>query len=283
MSSPSSSVQQGREALGIRLRELRIDAGLTARELGRLMGRHGSKVSRIEHGSAVPSATDIRAWCSHCGVPEQAADLVATLRAVEGMYLEWRRIERTGLRVENESLRPLWERTRRFRIYSNFIVPGPMQIEAYVRAVLRTITLRRHLPDDIDAAVQVRVDRQHVLYEGDHRFAIVIEEGVLRSPIGGAETMAAQLGHLLTASALPSVSMGVIPLGIDRTQMWPIEAFSMFDDEQVIVELVSGRVTVTQPHEVAMYADVFAGLAAQAVYGPPARKLIADAIAALDE
>src|SRR5207302_2113066 len=115
------------------------------------------------------------------------------------------------------------------------------------------------------------------------RFAIVIEEGVLRSPIGGAETMAAQLGHLLTASALPSVSMGVIPLGIDRTEMWPIEAFSMFDDEQVIVELVSGRVTVTQPHEVAMYADVFAGLAAQAVYGPPARKLIADAIAALDE
>jgi len=267
--------------LGVRLRELRIDARLTARELGRLMGRHGSKISRIEHGSAVPSAADIRAWCNHCGVPDQAADLVATLRAVEGMYLEWRRIESTGLRVENESFRPLWERTRRFRIYSNFVVPGPVQTEAYIRAVLRTIMARRHLPDDVEAAVQVRVERQCVVYEGDHRFAIVVEESVLRNPIGGAETMAAQLGRLLEASALPSVSLGIIPLGTDRTLMWPIEAFSMFDDAQVVVELVSGRVTVTHPQEIAMYADVFAGLAEQAVYGPPARDLIADAIKAL--
>ncbi len=48
MSSPSSSVQQGRRLLGARLREIRADAGLTARELGRLMRRHGSKISRIE-------------------------------------------------------------------------------------------------------------------------------------------------------------------------------------------------------------------------------------------
>jgi transcriptional regulator with XRE-family HTH domain len=281
VSSPSSSVQQGRQALGTRLRELRIDAGLTARELGKLMGRHGSKVSRIEHGRAVPSAADIQAWCAHCGAPDQTADLVARLRAVEGMYTEWRRIERTGLRVSNEVERPLWERTRRFRIYANFLIPGPVQTEAYVRAVLRSIAIRGNLPDDVEETVRVRLDRQHVVRDGDHRFAIIIEESALHSPIGGAEAMAAQLGHLLEASAMPSVSLGVIPFGTDRTGMWPAEIFWMFDDAQVAVELVSAYLCITQPHEIAVYGRAFDRLAGQAVYGAAARTLIADAIKAL--
>ena len=55
----------------------------------------------------------------------------------------------------------------------------------------------------------------------------------------------------------------------------------MFDDERVCVELVSGYLTVTQPREIAMYAQVFNELAAQAVYGPDARALIDAAIRAL--
>ena len=282
MSSSSSSVQQSRRVLGARLREIRTDAGLTARELGRLMGRHGSKISRIEHGHAVPSAADVRVWCHHCAAPDQVSELLASLRAIEGMFVEWRRLERSGLRVENQSRIPLWERTRRFRIYSSFVVPGPVQTEAYIRAVLTQIMIRRQLPDDVEATVRVRVDKQHVVYEGDHRFAILVEESVLRSPIGGADTMAGQLGHLLVASGLPSVSLGIIPLDADRSAMWPIEAFWMFDDEQVSVELVSGYLTITQPSEIAMYADVFAALAKQAVYGAQARALIASAIKALD-
>jgi hypothetical protein len=48
----------------------------------------------------------------------------------------------------------------------------------------------------------------------------------------------------------------------------------MFDDEQVAVELVSGHLTVTQPREIAMYAQVFAELAELAVYGAADRSLI---------
>jgi transcriptional regulator with XRE-family HTH domain len=265
----------------MRLRELRIDAGLTARELGALMGRHGSKISRIEHGRAVPSPDDIRVWCGLCGAADQATDLIARQRAVEEMYTEWRRIERTGLRLQNEAVLPLWERTRQFRIYSNFVVPGPVQTEAYIRAVLRAIMIRRRVRDDVEAAVRVRVDKQHVIREGDHRFAIVLEESVLRNPIGGGETMAGQLAYLLDASALPAVSLGIIPSGTDRSQSWPIESFWMFDDAEISVELVSGHLAITHPHEIAMYAEVFAGLAAQAVYGPPAQHLIRQAILAL--
>jgi len=45
---------------------------------------------------------------------------------------------------------------------------------------------------------------------------------------------------------------------------------------------VSGYLTITQPKELSMYADVFGELAAQAVYGAAARELITSAIEALD-
>src|SRR5437016_5674742 len=94
----SSTAQQLRQALGIRLREVRVDAGLTASDLGRLMSRHASKISRIEHGRSTPSTSDIRAWCEHCSADDQLADLLASRDAVESAYIEWRRLETSGLR-----------------------------------------------------------------------------------------------------------------------------------------------------------------------------------------
>jgi transcriptional regulator with XRE-family HTH domain len=282
MSSPSSSAQAARQALGGRLRELRVDAGLTARALGRLMERHPSKISRIEHGSAPPSADDIRTWCKHCGAADQIPDLIASLRAVEGMWIEWRRLERSGLRQAQESMRPLYGRTHQFRAYSSGLIPGVVQTRAYTTAILTAIARRRGVPDDIEDAVTVRMDRQRYLYEGDHRFAILIEEAALRAGVGGPDVMAAQLGHLLVTAALPNVSLGVVPARPNRDTAWIIESFWMFDDEQVMVELVSGHLTITQPREIAMYAQAFGELAELAVYGPAARSLITAAIDALN-
>jgi transcriptional regulator with XRE-family HTH domain len=212
----SSSAWQARQALGARLGELRKDAGLTGRALARRCGWHESKVSRIEHARTAPSADDIRCWCQHCGAPGEIEDLITFLRTVEGMFIEWRRMERTGLRRAQEAVLPLWERTRLFRAYSSWLIPGAVQTRAYTTAVLRAIAARRDLPDDVDEAVAVRTDRLRLLREGNHRFLVVIEESVLRNVIGGAEVMAGQLGHLITVASLPSVSLGIIPMGLDR-------------------------------------------------------------------
>ena len=93
--------------------------------------------------------------------------------------------------------------------------------------------------------------------------------------------MASQLGPLLTVKELPSVSVGIIPMGINRDAMWPVEDFWIFDDAQVNVELISGWLTITQSSEVAMYADTFARLADMAVYGATARRAVTKAIEAL--
>jgi transcriptional regulator with XRE-family HTH domain len=283
VSAASSSAQQLRQALGTRLREIRVEAGLTARDLGRLMERHASKISRIEHGSITPSGNDIRAWCIHCAAIDQLADLLASRDAVESAYIEWRRLETSGLRRLQETYLPLYERTRTFRVYHSLVVPGMFQTPGYATALLGAITAFRQIPDDTKAAVAARLARQRLLSSGDHRFAVVLEESVLRYQISSAEVMAGQLGHLITVAALPSVSLGVIPFGVPERAIWPVEGFGIFDDEQVNIELLSARITVTQPREVAIYTKAFTELAGLAVSGNKARALIVDAITALDK
>ncbi|MFC8512529.1 helix-turn-helix domain-containing protein [Streptomyces sp. NPDC057257] len=274
----SSSVQQARQALGRRLREIRQDAGLTARELARRADWHESKCSRLENGRTLPSDSDIRTYTTLCAAQDQNADLIATARGIEGAYVQWRRMERAGLRRVQQSVAPLFERTRRFRVYQSWVIPGLLQSAAYTRAVLNTVAQLRDVPDDIDDAVAVRMDRQRILHSGNHRFAMLVEEWVLRTVIGDNETMAGALGHLISVASFPSVSLGVIPLGTPRGAGWPVESFTMYDDAQVNVELVSAHLTVTQPGEIAEYAKAFTELSAIAVYGAQARSLITAAI-----
>ncbi|MEV2193325.1 helix-turn-helix transcriptional regulator [Streptomyces phaeochromogenes] len=279
--STSSSAEQARKDLADRLGEIRLDAGLKGSALAERLGWYPSKVSRIQGGRTSPSADDIRAWCVACGVEDQAADLVQKLRAIEGMFVEWRRMERDGLRRAQESVRPLFERTSRFRAYSSWFVPGLIQSRAYTETVLRAVQRRRVTVDDVDAAVTTRMERQQILNEGGRTFAFLIEESVLRSGMGGREVMAGQLGQLITVGSLPNVSLGIVPMGPDRGRM-PVEGFWIYDSEQVAVELVSGYLTLTQQHEIAMYAETFAELAELAVYGAEARSLIALALRTLE-
>ncbi|GIJ44570.1 transcriptional regulator [Virgisporangium aliadipatigenens] len=257
--------------------ELRRDAGLTGRALAARCGWHASKISRIEHAVTPPSEDDIQLWAANCGADDQIPDLVASLRTVEGMWIEWRRMERTGLRRAQEARLPLYERTRNFRSYSSWLVPGMIQTPGYTEAALRAVQRRRGLVDDVEQAVAARIARQRMLYEGDHRFAFLIEESVLRSGIGGAAVMAAQLHHLITIATLPNVSVGVVPMRPDRSR-WPVEGFWLFDAAQVNVELVSGYLTITQPREVEMYVQAFGELAALALYGAAARVLMEAAL-----
>jgi transcriptional regulator with XRE-family HTH domain len=279
--SPSSSVRQARTDLARRLREIRLDAGLTARALALAAGWHESKCSRIEHVKTAPSDADIRLWCRICGAGDQAADLIASSRAADSMYTEWRRLEITGLRHLQESLIPLYDQTTRFRAYQSHVVPGLLQTPAYAAALLAAISAFRGIPDDSPRAADARQERSRVLYDSGRQFHVVLEEALLRYQMGNAEVMAGQLGHLLSATSIPWVSVGVIPFTVTERPIWVVEGFVMFDGARVDAELLSARVTVTQPREIAIYDRAFSALSAMAVHGHEARSLITSAIAAL--
>ncbi len=279
--SPSSSVQAARKAVADRLREIRRDVGLSGSAVALSAGWYKSKVSRLENGVTPPSSADIQAWCRACGAEDQAADLIAAARSADNMYVEWRRVQRSGLRQLQESYLPLYERTRVFRTYCSNVVPGVLQTHAYATALLRSISTFHETPDDVTDAVDARLDRSaQVVRKGDHRFALVLEESVLRHRVGDAETMAGQLGYLLAAMAFPAVSLGVIPFAAER-RMWMIETFTVYDEEQAEAELLTARVNVTTPTEVCQYLKAFREFARLAVYGADARALITAAIESL--
>ncbi|MEU2565161.1 helix-turn-helix transcriptional regulator, partial [Streptomyces longispororuber] len=251
--SPSSSAQAAREALARRLKHLMKDAGINGRVLSARCRWDPAKTSRILNAKAVPSDTDLRAWCDACHVPDQAADLIATARAVESMYEEWRRLHRSGMRQAQEEVLARTAEAQVCRAYISNVIPGFFQTAAYAEALMRSITDFQGTPDDITEAVAARLARSRYLYEGGHRFVVLIEEWVLRTRIGTAETMAGQLAHLLTVMPLPSVSLGVIPLGVPRT-VWPLEAFYLYDDQRTVVETLTASINVRQPRELADYA-----------------------------
>ncbi|WP_433144951.1 helix-turn-helix domain-containing protein [Actinomadura nitritigenes] len=279
--SPSSSVQAARQSLANRLKEIRQAAELTGTDLAAAVGWHKSKVSRIEKAVQPVTRADIRAWCQACGAEDQVDDLVASLRAAESGYVEWRRLELAGLRKLQQSYVPLYERTRWMRVYQPHVIPGLFQTTEYARALLEAIASFRNLPNDVEAAVQARLGRRRVLTTGGHTFVFLIEQCVLDYQIGGPAVMARQLRHLLEDMALPSVSVGVIPARAPRP-MWAVEGFTVYDTTRVDVELLTASVTVTAPSELNTYFKAFDELAALAVYGSAARDLITQTLRAVE-
>lgn len=278
---PSTALDAARRAIAEQLREIRRDAGLTGREVAARAGWQPSKVSRLQSATTPPSDDDIRAFCRACDAEDKIPDLLAANRTADSMYLEWKRVQRTGLRRLQESRIPLYERTRTFRVYSSSVIPGFLQTFEYAAALLGTIAHFHGTPDDVSDAAEARVERSHIIREGGHRFAIVLEESVLRHVVGDAATMAGQLGYLLSAMALPSVSVGIVPTGRPRG-MWTLETFTVFDENRVHVELLTAAITVTTPGEITQYAHAFEEMAGLAVYGAEARSRISAAIDSLD-
>ncbi|MER6677778.1 helix-turn-helix transcriptional regulator [Streptomyces sp. NPDC000983] len=279
--SPSSSAQAAREAVARRLRELRKEAGLTVVALAAACGWHYSKTSRIENALTGPSATDIRRWCAATHASDQAHDLVVQSVNAESMYRQWRDQVRAGLRHLQDSRVQAFRETERHRLYSAGLVPGLLQTAGYAQAVLSVAANIHGLPAEESAdAARARVERSRIIHEQGHRFVVVVEEPVLHCQIADPEPMAAQLGYLLTAGALPAVSLGIIPMTARRTH-WPEETFHIHDERLVSIELVSAEVNVTQPSEVAQYLDTFERLRSMAVYGADARALILRAIKTL--
>lgn len=272
------SLQQARQALGQQLRDLRKDAGLTGRGLATLAGWHSSKVSKIEYGKQTPSEDDIRVWCGHTKAEQHVPDLIAAVRNIESMYVEWRRMLSTGTRRRQNASRRLEAGTKLLRWYEPVLIPGILHTAEYAREVMRQVIDFYDIPDDLDVGVAERLERQTILYRGDHRFHFILAEQALLTTVGGVDTMIGQLDRLLAAMSLPRVAFGIIPSrAAYRT---PTNQFIMFDNRLVHVETISAELSITQPQEIAAYAKAFQQLAEQAVIGPAARALI---VAALDE
>ncbi|MFF0489944.1 helix-turn-helix domain-containing protein [Nocardia sp. NPDC004068] len=269
-------LDQQRESLGARLREIRFTAGLSGAALARLNQWHPSKVSKIEYGKILPSLDEIAAYCRDCNAPDQLADLTATRRNIDTANLEWQKVLGTGTKRRQSAFIKAEAEARILRGYEPVVVPGLLQTAEYAAGILRKVIDFQQVPNDLDEGVSARIERQRVLYQRNHLFHFIIAEQALYTTVGDDQTMVGQMDRLLAAQGMPRVTLGIVPASA------PFEmtttAFVMFDTKVVFVEAVTAELTITQPREIKIYHRTFDKLAAQSVTGEAARALIRKAL-----
>jgi transcriptional regulator with XRE-family HTH domain len=272
----ANEVEQARQILGGRLRDIRKEARVSGRQLGALAGWHFTKISKIEHGHTMPSAADIELWCFHCGADSQIPDLTAAARGIEKMYVELKRLLRSGTAAYQRELLKEETRTRHFRIFNPAVIPGALQTQEYATTRLTEFADMVGIPADVEDTVTARMERGRLLASGDRLFHFVLGEHALRAALADPDVMADQLGHLLEISRLPRLRLGIVPTRVRHYMTFC--GFWIFDNRAVQLETYSAAITVTQPREIAMYAKVFEHYSGRARYGQQARDLISQAL-----
>jgi transcriptional regulator with XRE-family HTH domain len=271
--SGSTGVDEARNALGRRLRELRSSAGFTGKQLAELLSWPASKVSKLENGRQTPTDQDILAWTRATNSEGEKEALLASLHTLEVQHAEWRRVLKAGLLSHQIELSETDQRTKLYRSFEPAVVPGLLQTPEYARARFSQAIAVHRVPNDIDEAVQKRMQRQEMLYRPDKRFHFVLTEATLRYRLCSLDIMLGQLDRLISLSSLRNVRLGVI--GHETQYMVdPRHGFMLYNSDLVRVETYSAELNLRQPHEIELYSSTFERLAAIASYRGAARAII---------
>ncbi|OLT27882.1 transcriptional regulator [Nocardiopsis sp. CNR-923] len=267
------SIERARRGLGQRLRKLRGSAGLTGNQLANQLGWSQSKVSKIETGRQAPSPEDVAAWVRACGAPEAHTDLLARLRNLESMWVEWKEQLGGGLGGIQSRIVTEEERVSQFRAYESMIIPGLLQTPGYAAAVLEMVSRRNGTAIGLAETVEQRIRRQEILYRRDKRFHFLIAEAALHHRRGDRDTMIEQIDRLISVSGLSNVSVGIIPFDAPPPYL-PLHGFWVQDEDAVIIETASAELTLTHRSEIEQYLHVFEMASAGARFNDGARELL---------
>jgi len=205
VSGTSLTIRQ--RELGMRLRELRYQHGLTVEEVAGRLLCSATKVSRLETGMRRPSLRDVRDLCALYDLDERTSielmDLARGARE-QGWWTQY----------VDASLEPyigLEAEATAITSYSMYYVPGLLQTEEYARAVIKAIAPQIE-PEAYEQRVEVRLRRQQLLEQDNRpRFRALLDEAVLHRRVGGASVMYAQLSKILAAGQKDAVTVRVIP------------------------------------------------------------------------
>ncbi|OWA21694.1 transcriptional regulator [Streptomyces sp. CS057] len=184
---------------GSRLRKLRVAAGLTQTEVGLLAHVVGSRIAQLERATgAKPTLELTRVLDKELVADELLIDL-------------WPYVYREAYPDWSRAFIAYSARAAVIREYASHVVPGLLQTPEYARALLsvgHTLRDAEHLEERLEA----RLDRQVRLTGPDRpELWIILDEAVLRRPVGGAAVMQGQLEKLLRMAEEPNVTIQVLP------------------------------------------------------------------------
>ncbi len=255
-----SSATLRRRRLGGELRRLREDAELTIQEVAKRLECSESKISRIETGHVSATPRDVRDMLGLYRVNEEQRDaLIQLAREVRqrGWWTSYADVP-DGV----PAYASLEVAAGLIHTYMALVVPALLQTEEYAHAVIRAI-LPDLLPDEIERRVQLRMERQSLLERSDPpTFWAVLDEAMLRHPVGSIEVMRTQLDKLTEAAALPTVTLQVLPTatgehaGMDGP--FTIVGYSeSAEPDFVLLDSVMGELYLETAEQLQRYSRVF--------------------------
>jgi transcriptional regulator with XRE-family HTH domain len=257
-----------RRRLGAELKRCREAAGLTQENVSRHFEWHAAKVTRIETARVAVTPRDVKDLLTLYGVADEeyrdALVELARLSRERSWWTDYRDIMRPGNFIGLEA------GAAAMRAWEPIIVPGLLQTEAYMRALIRT-----GLPTDpqshVDRRVSLRLTRQGRL-TGPRPLELhaIVDESVVRRVIGGGDVMADQLRHLIETAQLPNVTLQVLPFAAGEHQFLGGSAALLEFRETthldvVYLEGLAGDFYEEQPSEVARYREEFERMSAKAL------------------
>ena len=193
------------KVFGAMLAYYRNRIGMTPEQLGTRVFLSGSQIRKVEAGTRTPSAELAKA-CE--AIPELGCNGALTelwdilsvhlkRRAYPGWFAGW---------PDKEA------QAHRLRWFEPLVVPGLLQTETYARAILSTRMGATR--EELDEAVAGRMERQRILdREHPPELWVILDEAVLRRPVGGADVMRDQLVRLVQAGQCPNIAIQVVPFG----------------------------------------------------------------------
>ncbi|WP_374701168.1 helix-turn-helix domain-containing protein [Streptomyces sp. TP-A0874] len=167
------------------------------------------------------------------------------------------------------------------RAYEGQFVHGLLQTEEYARALV--LAANPHAPTEAtERRVALGMKRQEVLHRPDPPLLwVVMDETVLRWPVGGARVMRAQIDHLLEVAELPHVKLQIMPFANGPHPATPAGTFQLLRfrlpelPDVVYVSGLIGAVYLDKPDDVFDYREALDRLCAQAAQEKRTKSLLA--------
>lgn len=242
-----------RRELGARLRSLRTERGWTVEQVADQLMVSPSKISRLETGKRGASARDIRDLCNLYEVDDNVRTRLTELAAEGKQSAWWQSAEipysdYVGLELEAASISD----------FGLALVPGLLQTADYARESMHSIR-PDFAADVIEQRAAARAARQRILTsENPPRFEAIIDEAVLHRWPASRSVMRTQLERLIATSALPHVTIRILPFGAGLLPSSTNKFIILTFDEPAIpttvfIETLTGDLFIEVPDEVRIY------------------------------
>lgn len=274
-----------RRQLGRELRTLREYAGYTIDAAAKAMELSRSKFGRLERGMVSVRSMEVKQMCELYGASQQLTDALVEVAKKTREKGWWHSF--TSVMPETfEMYVGLETAAATIRWYESELVPGLLQTSGYAATLFRAGN-----PGIEEAVVEhrvaLRMKRQRLLRRigpPPLEVSVVLNEGILRRPIGDAEVMAGQLAYLNKLGRTPNVSVRVVPYktglhaGVVSGPFQILRFLDATEPPTVYMDGYTGDLYLEKKQDVTRYDEAFVDISKHALDETESRDLIARAV-----